>query len=741
MAVSTLPLTGCQKIKEMTGQDKPESTEQPDATPPEAEPEAPANAPSEEAAVELATAKEAGLAEAALAPPPVAAAPMTGLDDLLALVPAGDIKGVAVVRDASVFLDYVDEGTNFLAGPLGRLGQAAATVPELAELSSVAAFYPMIKGQYDAAKTTIAASGVNLDKGIVFAEGANGNGVIIYSGTQPDALPNLIKAIDSGSDITASCKNIDSAAGYVVCADAQADLDAYAPGGPEGAAALRSRLANNLPGVDFETANIIFDVADEDLHMTIDTPPGLMVMSMAPPQNDEDLREMAQALTPGPGKLLRGVQPGAGFMWANISPTLLAQEMMADIAADPSAPQSVKDLASQFTGEFLVAGHYQPAVVALQVGLNDDAAWAGVATDLEAVLPKVQDEIGKELKLPGAEWDVGLVDVTVGESAVKAMHAGLSGVPEANVLAQLTGLTIDGWVFAANDALHVALGATPEAIGHVADAAFDGPSDGLKAYLPPTLTSALAANQVSMIAHLPLDAIHSPQTRELIKTALKNVKEVDPELVIAFFDLMSPLSSGTMWMTHSGGKVQLHVAMQAIGHHADDEGKAALAAAAAVASGADPAATYGPLTSQYASSPRVAAYKARAGQTEAALVASGVGALVAAGALAYPIMQGQRNEAITEELHIEDNAAEKAKEDSKADAEEAPKPKPKPKPKPEPKPEPEDKTDPTPTPTPTPEPTPPPDPTPTPDNADDDGGAPKPPPIIPGGRKKIPRPR
>src|SRR5690606_16950245 len=186
LAVSTLPLTGCQKIKEMTGQDEPESTEQPDATPPEAEqPEAPANAPSEAAVVELATAKEAGLAEAALAPPPVAAAPMTGLDDLLALVPTGDIKGVAVVRDASVFLDYIDEGTNFLAGPLGRLGQAAATVPELAELSSVAAFYPMIKGQYDAAKTTIAASGVNLDKGIVFAEGASGNGVIIYSGTQP----------------------------------------------------------------------------------------------------------------------------------------------------------------------------------------------------------------------------------------------------------------------------------------------------------------------------------------------------------------------------------------------------------------------------------------------------------------------------------------------------------------------------------------------------------------------------
>ncbi|WP_146156274.1 hypothetical protein [Enhygromyxa salina] len=725
--VSPLGLSGCQKVKELTGQTDESSDE--DETEDKTSEDPAADAP-DQAAVELETAKEAGLAEAALAPPPVAG-PMTGLDDLLALVPKqdGDIKGVVVVRDASVFLDYIDEGSNFVAGPLTRLGAAAKGNPALSELASAGMVYPMIKGQYEAAKITLAASGIHLDKGIVVADDAQGNGVIIYAGDKPDALPSLIKAIDdSGPEM--SCKNIDGHAGYVVCTEEKADLEAYAPAGPEGAAAIRARLATNLPGVDFEASNIIMDIAEEDLHLTIETPPGLMVMSLAPPQNEPEMQEMAQTFTPSAGKLLRGVQPGAGFIWGNVSPQLVADEMVADIANDPGAPQSVKDLAGQLTGEFLLAGHYQPAAVALQVGLKDDGSWPAVAGELEAVMPGVKEGMSQELDIPGATWDVGIIDIPVGAETVKALHAGLSGVPEADVLAQMTGLTIDGWVFAASDALHIALGASPEAIGQLPAApGEEGPSDGLRAYLPGSLMSALDANQVSMVAHMPLDALHSPQTRELIKTALKNVEDVDADLVLAMFDLASPLSNGTMWLTHSGGKTQIHMALQAFGHRADDEGKAALAAAAAVASGADPTASYSPLVAQYPNSARLAAYRARAGQTQAALVASGVGALVAAGALAYPVLEGARNEEISEELDIEEDAAEKAKEESKQD----PTPTPTPTPADDTKDE-TDNTEPEPTPDPTPI-----IPVPSGDEGDEgDDGAPTPPPIIP---KKIPRKR
>jgi hypothetical protein len=727
---SPFGLAGCNKIKELTGgEQEEEATEEPTPTPELVE-TAKAPEPPPEAKAELDVAKEAGLAEAALAPPPVEAE-MTKIDDLLALAPAGD-KGVVVIRDASVFMRYVDSASQFATGPMARI---ATAVPGNQEIIMVTSQVLAAKGQYEAAKASIAASGVHLDKGILIAVNAGGDAVIIYAGDQPDALPTLIKSM-SPDFPDMICKGIEQAAGYVACSETQAARDAYVPGGDANATALRSRWSAAMPGVDVESSNVITDFPEQGVQFAIQTPPGLMILSMAAPKGDPELDKMIGSLSPSSGKLLRAVQPGAGFVWGNLSAELIANEMLPDIQGDNDAPQSMKDLASQFSGEFLLAGHYEPASVALQLGLEDDSAWATLTAELEPGLGELQKKIGKELKIPGGEWSVGMIDIPVGEQTVKALHAGLTGVPEADVLAQLTGLTIDGWAFATNGAMHLALGASPEAIGHLAGGETDGPSPGLQAYLPAPLTSALGANQVSFVAHFPLDALHSPQTRELINTALKNVEEVKPDLVLAFFDLASPLSSGTMWTTQADGKLLFHMAVQGIGHQADDEGKAALAAAIAVAGGGDPAASYGALVGQFPSSPRLATYKIRAGQTQAALVASGVGAMVAAGALAYPVMSNSRNEEIAEELNIEDGAAEKAKEESKKPPK---KPKPKPKPKPEPKPEPDVQPDPTPDPTPV-DPTPvdptpvdpTPNPTPTPVNPD---GRPKPPPIIP---KKLP---
>jgi hypothetical protein len=721
---SPLGLAGCNKIKELTGDTEEEKTEEKPEEKPE---EVKAPEPPPEAKAELEVAKEVGLAEVAIAPPPVAVE-LTKIDDLLALVPASD-KGVLVVRDATVFMDYIDSSSQFVTGPVGRL---AAAIGSNAEVLAVTSQALAVKGQYDAAKASITASGVHLEKGLILAQTNDGEAVIIYAGDQPNALPTLIKSmVPDVPDMF--CKAIDQAAGYVACADSQAQLDAYTPGGDAAAASLRARWNAGMPGVDFERSNIIADFPSEDAHLAIETPPGLMVVSMAVPQGDPEFEEMARSLSPAPGKLLRSVQPGSGFMWANISSEVIATQMLPAIQND-SAPQAAKDFFSQFSGEVLLAGHYQPATVALQVGIRDDGGWPAVAAELEKVVPKIQKDIAKEFKIPGGKWSIGMVDIPVGDQSVKALHGGLSGVPEADVLAQLTGLTIDGWMFAANGALHVALGASPEAIGHLATAEIEGPSPGLQAYLPAPLTSALLANQVSFIAHFPLDALHSPQTRELINTSLKNVKEIQPDVILAFFDLASPLSSGTMWMTHGGGRAQFHMAVQGIGHQADDEGKAALAAAIAVSGGGDPAAAYGALVGQFPNSPRLATYKIRAGQTQAALVASGVGAFVAAGALAFPVMSGARNKDIAEELHIEEGAAEKAKEESKQPPK---KPTPKPKPEPKPKPTPDVTPDPKPEPAPTPDP--------KPEPANPDGDRPKPPPIIPinpddgGGEKSAPK--
>jgi hypothetical protein len=192
--------------------------------------------------------------------------------------------------------------------------------------------------------------------------------------------------------------------------------------------------------------------------------------------------------------------------------------------------------------------------------------------------------------------------------------------------------------------------------------------------------------------HLPIDALHGPQTKQLIAAALKNSKEVQPAMVDGLLALTAPLSSGTAWTTHVGDGVQVHLAMQGIGHNADDEGKAALDAAAQALAGEDAGPLFAALVEKYPDSARLPSYRARAGQTEAALVASGIGAALATAVLAVPMAAGERNEELSKELNIEEGAAEKATEESKADPDEKKtvtkkKKKKKVEPKPEPKPD------------------------------------------------------
>ncbi|NVB36584.1 hypothetical protein G6O69_01985 [Pseudenhygromyxa sp. WMMC2535] len=653
-------------------------------------------------------AKQAGLAQSALAPTP-AAGPMTKLDDLLALAPKGEsYEVVGVIRDAGVFLDYVDEGTRFSEGPIKQLAAAASKNDDLKQFAGLSMAYPAVKAQYALIKDKIGSSGIKLDHGMLFAE-ADSRNYLIYAADRPEALGELISAFDQEAG-KMTCKNTE-AAGYVVCADSQGDLDAYVAAGEVGATAMRARWTAGLPGVDLEQSNIVIEA--EDGLVAMQTPPGLTVISVAAPMDDAEFAEIGQTLTPAQGKLLGSVQPGAGFVWANVNRQVVNAQLDSDMS---DAPKAVQDMFTKVNGELLLGGHYEPASVAMQFGLDSDDDWAGVAEAMGGEVKNIRKGLEKDMKVEGGKWSVDMVGIPVDGKQVDALHVGLSGVPEADVLAELTGLTIDGWVFAADDALHVALGATPEAIGLVATGVGSGASEGLRAYLPPTLTAAYEANQVSMIAHFPLDALHGPKSRQLIRTSLKNVEEVSPELVLSFFDLMAPLSSGTVWMTHNGGKVQVHMAVQGIGHHADQEGKDALAAAAAVTAGTEPAAAFGPLVDKYPSSPRLASYKARAGQAETALVASGVGAMVATGVLAAPfILDAERNTAMLEELDIEEGAADKAKEESKKDTADKQK---------DTTPTPADDDDddesaPTPTP-PTPTPTPP-TPTPTP-AGDDDGG-------------------
>lgn len=651
------------------------------------------------------------------------ATPLTQLDGLLELLPAeqvapaGKMKMMMIARDAGVIFDYA-EAAEKLAGPgLERMATASANNPEInGDVKEMQLAYEMGRGEVNKVMGTLKGSGIDFSKGVMLWE-VGGQSYLVYNGENGNALKAIGQAF--GEDMASSvCQPVDGHAGYHVCADKQAALDAYTPGGAEGAKALREAMNTHLGGVDLDKANVVGYA--EKGWLSLATPPGLMVLTVALP-DDADTKEFKAMFKPGAPKTLRGVQPGAGFVWANMD----TAAMMAGAGGGlQGAPPQAQAAAEQFTGEVLLAGHYAPPAISLQFGVKDVSALGPImdmAKELEPQVPKTLEQ------LPGSEVKYEILDVPVGDAQARAVHVGLSKIPEADVLATYTGLTLDGWAFPANDTFTVAIGASAEAIGHVADGTGDGPSDALKIYLPPALAAAAAAGEVSFIMHLPVDALHGPQTKKLVDAALKNAKETSPELITGFLSLAAPLSSATAWTTHAGDGVQVHLAMQGIGHNADDEGKAALDAAARGLAGEDAAPLFAALVDKYPDSARIPSYKARAGQTEAALVASGVGAALATAALAIPMASGERNDALASELGVEEGAAEKAAEESKADPDEKKTVKKKKKKKVTPKPEPKPEPKPTPDPTPTPEPEPTPDP--KPDDKTDDSTAPVPTPV------------
>ena len=710
---------GCNKVEEAIGKAEETINEAAEGGEAEAETE-------EEEVVEVEVTAEEATAEE-LPPAAVveveapAATPLTELNGLLELLPGekiepeGKLSMVMIARDASVLFDYADS-VEKLAGPaLERMAKASADNAAInSDIKDAQLAYEMGRGEMTKVLSTLKGSGIDFTKGAMMWE-VGGEAYLVYNSSNPDALKAVGEAFGENMGDSV-CKGAEGHDGYYVCADNQGALDNYKPGGADSATALRGQMESHLAGVDLEKVNVLGYA--EKGWISLATPPGLSVLTVALP-DDPDIAEFKRIFKPGKPKTLRSVQPGAGFVWANMD----IQGVAAAEGGLNGAPPPVADAMKQLTGEMLLAGHYAPPAVSLQFGVTDTNAFAPImdmAKEAEAQVPKTLPEV------PGSEVKYEIVDVPVGGTPAKAVHIGLSKVPEADVLATYTGLTLDGWAFPANETFTIAVGASAEGVGHLAEKTGDGPDDKLKAYLPPALVEAADKGEVSFIMHMPVDALQGPQTKQLIDAALKNTKEVSPELVEGFLAMAAPLSSGTAWTTHGGNGVQVHVAMQGIGHHADDEGKAALDAVAKAVAGEDTAPLWAGLAEQYPDSGRLASYKARAGQTEAALVASGVGAALATAVLTVPMAAGERNEKIAEELDVEEGAADKATEESKADPEEKKKIKKKKKKKKKPKPKPDPKPDPQPDPKPDPQPDPKPDPKP-----DDKSDEKKPPVPIP----------
>lgn len=636
LAISTAP--GCKQLEELTEGKKDEEAKTEEAKADGGEAGADGGG---EAGADGGEAKVEPVAEAVVEPIPVV--PMaTGLDLMLTLVPDG--AEFMIARDATVVAEYVEEGTRFLDGPMAALDTGPfAGERELREVKDGLA---EVKAKTDVVKAALDSSGIKLDEGAAIVKAPSNEAFIIFNAPDPNALVAVGKATGESKLSDLKCKAIETVPGFNVCAESQADVDAYAPSTDP--APARATLAEHLPGVNLDDANMLAHLESgksDEVYFAVSTIPGQLYMAISTPKNPE-LADLRAGMQPGEAKTLAQVQPGSGFIWGRVSPELMTKEM-GPAAKDPMAASVIKSM----TGEFVLAGSVDPGGLIFQAGTSDTATFEG--------LLGMGYDVGKGQvpasvpELPGSTVTFEKVPVEGGGKTAEALHLGMGGVAEIDVLKSYTGLHPDAWVFAANDVVTVAVGPDKEHVGKLLDVSAGGPSAATLASLPPQLAEGLGKNEVGFIMHMPMDFLHGAQLHGLARSALKDVPMVPPDQLVALAGLLAPISSATMWIGKPGTEPIIHIAVQSIGNRATDEGRAALDAAHTVADGGDPAVAFASLATAYAASPMAWAYKTRAGTDGPGyMIGSGVGAVMAVAAVAVPLTMGVSNKALAEDLGV-----------------------------------------------------------------------------------------
>ncbi|MCX4242857.1 hypothetical protein [Paraliomyxa miuraensis] len=629
---------GCNKLEELTGGEKAENK------PEEAKADGGGEAKADgggEAKADGGDAPTEPVVEAVVEPIPVEAL-HTGLDLMLSLVPDG--AEFMIARDATVVAEYVEEGTRFLDGPMGTLETGPFAGER--ELQDMKEAFAEAKAKTDVIKAALEGSGIQLKEGAAIVQTPANNAYIIFNAADPNALVAVGKATGERELSDLKCKAIEAVPGFNVCSDSQAEVDAYAPSTDP--APTRASLAAALPGVNLDDANVVAHIEKgepDEVYFAVSTIPGQLYMAVSTPKNP-DLAELRTGMTPGEAKTLAQVQPGAGFIWGRVSPELMTKSM-GPAGSNPMAASVTKSM----TGEFVLAGSVDPGGLIFQAGTTDTAALEGALT-LGVDMGKAQ--VPKSIpELPGSSVTFELVPVEGGGKTAQAMHLGLTGLSELDVLKGYTGLHADAWAFAANDVFTLAVGPDKDHVGKLLDVSAGGPSAATLDSLPPQLAEGLGKGEVGFIMHMPMDFLHGAQMHSLVRSALKDVPTAPPDQLLALAGLAAPLSSATMWIAKSGAEPVIHISVQAIGNRATDEGRAALDAAHTVADGGDPAVAFASLATAYAASPMAWAYKTRAGtEGPGYMVGSGVGAVMAVAAVAVPLTMGASNKALAEDLGV-----------------------------------------------------------------------------------------
>lgn len=543
------------------------------------------------------------------------------LDPLLELVPAGS-RSFVVVRDLDDLLALAD-GALAPVDPAMRAFAAAAggdAADDVAQgLDGYATLAAGLRG-----------GGFDLGKGLVVAD-VEGDGVVIYGTTKPDALPTLLRALGaSGDDMPDECAAVEGAPGHAACAEDAETLAKYAPG--KDAAAVRARLAERLDAPDVERANVLAYVGKDDdpekrVAFTMVTSPGLVQFTMGLVDAPE---ELGRVLGSGPAPALGLMAPGSSFYWGKLDPTRITEQAK-------EQPFIVRNVLGTLTGEVVLGMLAEPPALVLLAGVSDPAPMGG----LVALAGMQAGELPKTLA-DGSALAVATETLTLGGKATQVLHATLTPAGDGAALIGKMGLVPEAWLFAAGGYAGVVLGGGKAAVEAIAAHPGGGMSPEAARALPKPLAQALVDGTVSLAMHLSVDGLQSPQVAESFEAVAKEIPgaELPPGITPAQVmtlarSVMAPVSGLSVWMGPPKGHLVVHVAISLLGDPRTEEGKAAMAAMATVAGGGDPATAYGALADRFGSSERSTAYQARAGTHNDGALAS-VALLGALAAVAIP---------------------------------------------------------------------------------------------------------
>jgi hypothetical protein len=574
-----------------------ETTE--DSTVADADASSPTEKPIEEAAVAQPRSVEPSL----LADAPVSY-PMA-LDPLLDLVPASE-RSFFAVRDPAIVLSlletYVVRQMDLLASTAGSGDAELGT-----EARKAITMIDQLRGE-------LARGVLDPDKGIVFLPRG---GTVILGTDDPRTLPRLLEKIGV-EERPEHCARLEGVEGYAACSeDASALAELATPG--KGAATLRRRVAELLPGVDLERANLVAHV---------DLPTGPLAAAVATTTTQVhaavslgDLAEPAGLTGSARPTALGLLAPGSTFVWANLDMTTLKPQLT-------TQGPPVSTVGATLTGEFLFGG-LEGGALALLAGVDDPAPAAG----LVAMAAMTVDQLPTELD-DGTKLSVKVEKLDIAGKEAQVLHASLSGSPQVDAMRKM-GFSPELFAFSAGKVAGTIVGGDVSTVKQTAERDAGGPSPEFLSRLPGPLARSLAAAETAWAMHFGLDGLQAPVVTSALTDAFRQgaanaAIELPPEKIAdGVFAALAPYSSVSVWMTHPAKERVTHVVIDGVIEVESDEGSAVREALAAIAQGADRTTTYRDLSTRFSASPRAARFTARAGDDPAAIASATTSTFVA----------------------------------------------------------------------------------------------------------------